>query len=114
MCKVFCTELEALDGGIVHPVAVAFQNDGIHIHGKGLCHQAVKVHIAGAQLHLIGGETSNSAATHPVGAVGYGICFAFFGLLGGGGFLLPFLLGYLAVMWRRLLDRHKLVEKVVK
>ena len=64
-------------------------------------------------LHLIGGETSNSAATHPVGAVGYGICFAFFGLLGGGGFLLPFLLGYLAVMWRRLLDRHKLVEKAV-
>lgn len=22
MCKVFCTELEALDGGVIHPVAV--------------------------------------------------------------------------------------------
>lgn len=64
-------------------------------------------------LHLIGGKNSNSAATHPVGVVGYGICFAFFGLFGGGGFLLPFLLGYLAVMWRRLLDGHKLIEKAV-
>ncbi|HBF15953.1 MAG TPA: hypothetical protein DDW30_09820 [Clostridiales bacterium] len=64
-------------------------------------------------LHLVSGENANSAATHPVGAVGYGICFAFFGLFGGGGFLLPVLLGYLAVMWRRLLDRHKLIEKAV-
>lgn len=64
-------------------------------------------------LHLVGGENANSAATHPVGAVGYGICYAFFGLFGGGGFLLPFLLGYLAVMWRRLLDCHKLIEKAV-
>ena len=64
-------------------------------------------------LHLVSGEKANFAATHPVGAVGYGICYAFFGLFGGGAFLLPFLLGYLAVMWRRLLDCHKLIEKAV-
>ena len=64
-------------------------------------------------LNLVSGENAESPATHPVGAVGYGVCFAFFGLFGGGGFLLPFLLGYLAVMWRRLLDRHRLVEKAV-
>lgn len=63
-------------------------------------------------LNLVSGENAESPATHPVGAVGYGVCFAFFGLFGGG-FLLPFLLGYLAVMWRRLLDRHRLVEKAV-
>ena len=64
-------------------------------------------------LNLVSGDKAQSAATHPVGAVGYGICFAFFGLLGGGGFLLPFVLGYLAVMWRRLVDRHRLIEKSV-
>ena len=60
--KVFCAELEALDGGIVHPVAVAFQNDGIHLHGKGLCHQAVQVHIAGAQLHAVGFQDGRDGA----------------------------------------------------
>lgn len=64
-------------------------------------------------LNLVSGKNAESPATHPIGAVGYGVCFAFFGLFGGGGFLLPFILGYLAVMWRRLLDRHRLVEKAV-
>lgn len=64
-------------------------------------------------LHLVSGEKAYSPATHPVGPVGYGVCYAFFGLFGGGAFLLPFLLGYLAVMWRRLLDCHRLIEKSV-
>ena len=61
-------EALALDGGIVHPIAVAFQNDGIHIHGKGLRHQAVKVHVAGAQLHAVGFQDGRDGAAGDAGA----------------------------------------------
>lgn len=66
--KVFCTELEALDGGIVHPIAVAFQNNGIHLHGKGLRHQAVQVHVAGAQLHAVGFQDRRDGTAGDAGA----------------------------------------------
>lgn len=64
-------------------------------------------------LNLVSGENSASPSTHPIGAVGYGVCYAFFGLFGGGAFLLPFLLGYLALNWRTLVDRHRLIERSV-
>lgn len=64
-------------------------------------------------LNLVSGKNAESPATHPIGAVGYGICYAFFGLFGGSAFLLPFLMSYLAVSWRRLVDRHRLTEKLI-
>lgn len=60
-----------------------------------------------------GNICADAPSTHPVGAVGYGICFAFFGMLGGAAFALPFLLINLAVFWRRYVDRGILIEKSV-
>lgn len=60
-----------------------------------------------------GNICADAPSTHPVGAVGYGICFAFFGLFGGAAFALPFLLTNLAVFWRRYVDRGILIEKSV-
>lgn len=67
LCEVLRTQLEAFDWGIVHPVAMAFQNDGRYIHGKSLCHQAVQVHVAGAKLHAVGledGRHSTAGKAH--------------------------------------------------
>jgi hypothetical protein len=47
---------------------VAFQNNGIHIHGKGLRHQAVQVHVAGAQLHAVGFQDGRDGAAGDAGA----------------------------------------------
>lgn len=64
-------------------------------------------------LNLVSGTRAQSAETHPIGAVGYGLCYAFFGLFGGSGFLFPILLGYAAVNWRRAVDAHRLTERLV-
>ena len=66
--EIFRAELQTLYGGVIHPVAVAFQNHGIHASGKRLCHQAVEVHIAGAQLHAVGFQDGRDGAAGDAGA----------------------------------------------
>ena len=48
-----------------------------------------------------------------LGPVGEGIHMVFFGALGWGGFLIPFLFIYLGIMWRKLVDRHRVVLKII-
>lgn len=49
--QIFLADLQALDGGVIHPVTVAFKNHDIDIGGKCLFHQTVQVYAAGAKLH---------------------------------------------------------------
>ncbi len=48
-----------------------------------------------------------------LGPVGEGIHMVFFGLLGWGAFLVPFVFIYLGIMWRKLVDRHRVVLKLL-
>ena len=64
----FGADLQTFDGRVIHPVAVAFQNHGIYADRKRLCHQAVEVHIPGAQLHAVGFQNRRYGATRKAGA----------------------------------------------
>ena len=66
--QIFRAELQTLYGGVIHPVAVAFQNHGIYADGKRLRHQAVEVHIAGTQLHAVGFQNRRYGAARKAGA----------------------------------------------
>ena len=66
--EIFGAELQTLYGGVIHPVAVAFQNHGIYADSKRLCHQAVEIHIAGTQLHAVGFQNRRHGAARNAGA----------------------------------------------
>lgn len=66
--EIFGAELQTLYGGVIHPVAVAFQNHGIYADSKRLCHQAVEIHIAGTQLHAVGFQNRRYGAARNAGA----------------------------------------------
>ena len=58
--QIFGADLQTFDRGVIHPVAVSFQNHGIHADGKRLRHQAVErshvrggVAMLGAELGLV-------------------------------------------------------------
>ena len=66
--QIFGADLQTFDGGVIHPVAVAFQNHGIHADRKRLRHQAVEIHIAGTQLHAVGFQNRRYGAARNAGA----------------------------------------------
>ncbi len=55
---------------------------------------------------------SNPSA-HPMGVVGYGICYGLFGLFGPAVFVLPFLLVNLALYWKRYIDHGIAISKIL-
>jgi hypothetical protein len=55
---------------------------------------------------------SNPSA-HWMGAVGYYICYALFGLFGPAIFVLPLLLLFLSFYWKRYIDRRIATSKIV-
>ena len=72
MCKergfYYLNLTEAFTGEDGYLTADYAQNDGIHLHGKGLCHQAVQIHVAGAQFHAVGFQNGGNGAAGDAGA----------------------------------------------
>ncbi len=60
-----------------------------------------------------GNKLESNPSAHPMGLVGYGICYALFGMLGPAVFALPFLLVNLALYWKRYIDHGIAVSKIL-
>ena len=56
---------------------------------------------------------ANDPSEHWMGSVGYYICYIFFGMFGPAVFVLPFLLGNLAIFWKKYVDNRLAVAKII-
>ena len=60
-----------------------------------------------------GNILENDPASHWMGIVGYYICYWTFGWFGPAVFVLPLLLANLAIFWKKYVDRHVTVSKIL-
>lgn len=60
-----------------------------------------------------GNKLESNPSAHPMGLVGYGICYALFGMFGPAVFALPFLLVNLALYWKRYIDHGIAISKIL-
>ena len=58
-------------------------------------------------------KCASDPTQHWMGSVGYGICYALFGLFGAAVFILPLLLLNLAIYWKAYVDNKLVLEKVL-
>ena len=60
-----------------------------------------------------GNQFASDPGAHPMGSVGYWVCYLFFGLFGAGALLIPFIMVYMALYWKDFLDNKILAGKAI-